>query len=668
MPGGFTVPTEFIAIDKFSSKLWTMSTATQEFVSRATAGVARVERGFYKLLTPLNTINRMLSGLGYYIGLATLVLFLGRAVNVLADFQQANIDLALVMDTTVAKNAKFTSQARSLALQTGIAATEISKLQYELATLFGSDYKIESLVAPITRGAIALRTTPEELGGIVGAILQAYKMGPEQAQTIVDQLTKAGNETALTFEKMKTMLPTTLTAANLTKMDFPTLLAHLGILADAQVHVATAGTAVKNMMIISDVKGKQLDKTLTNLAGKNHILAQSYHLFKQRSAVSAAVLSTEMERLAGLTEKIRNESGGVAEKITTGRLDSIRGGLTILKRSWEEFIFSIDDGNGPLALSIKNFALIASAVFLLASGSDEADDKLRQLKPEILQSARNWMFWTKWVLRATAALVVLALLFKVWALISVVLSGALAGLNFMLGLTAGFFQLHYVWIGRSIPALWGYIAATNVATAASAAWAAVLALNPIALIIEGVIALIILVTMMVRKWDQWGAAASVALLLIMGPFALILPMIMEITRNWDLLVKAFSSDGMIAGIKLMGKVILSAIIYPFEQLIEIIGNFTGMDLFKNVAAQMHEFRHNLGVTVGETPTQKKEEVNPEVERGQKMQKDFWAAAMAQKSSVEIWDKTGGNFDVLSPSEGVNIKSDSTMNYLNGYFK
>lgn len=96
--------------------------------------------------------------------------------------------------------------------------------------------------------------------------------------------------------------------------------------------------------------------------------------------------------------------------------------------------------------------------------------------------------------------------------------------------------------------------------------------NPIGVIIVGIAALIALVTAIIIKYDEWGAAIT----FLLGPLGWVINLIMSFRRHWDSIVQAFQTDGIIGGLKRIGLVILDALLMPVQQLLELIAKIPGM--------------------------------------------------------------------------------------------
>ena len=119
-----------------------------------------------------------------------------------------------------------------------------------------------------------------------------------------------------------------------------------------------------------------------------------------------------------------------------------------------------------------------------------------------------------------------------------------------------------------------------------------MSMNPIGLIIIGIAALIALVVIVVKKWNDWGAAVS----LFLGPLGIVISMIQSFRRNWDMIKKSFADGGILEGFKAIGRVILDSILQPVQQLLELIAKIPGMASSMQPAIdKIQSYREGLGV-------------------------------------------------------------------------
>lgn len=124
--------------------------------------------------------------------------------------------------------------------------------------------------------------------------------------------------------------------------------------------------------------------------------------------------------------------------------------------------------------------------------------------------------------------------------------------------------------------------------------------NPIGLVVLAIAALVGAVVLIIKKYDEWGAAMTFAL----GPLGMLINMAMSLRRHWDSVVEAFQSDGIIAGLKRIGAVLLDALLMPLRQVFELIGKIPGMGQVAEIHLDViDKMRDNLGVAEPEGKTQ-----------------------------------------------------------------
>jgi TP901 family phage tail tape measure protein len=191
-------------------------------------------------------------------------------------------------------------------------------------------------------------------------------------------------------------------------------------------------------------------------------------------------------------------------------------------------------------------------------------------------------------------------------------------------------------------------AAQGVATAATTAWAAATSAlnaawlaNPIGLVIAGIVLLIGFLVLLYNKCEpfrnfvnslldklkEFGAfiveglgkaLKSLAgfiqqnsekvlafITIFTGPFGFIISIVKELKDNWGAVVEAFKTDGIIAGLKKLGGVILSGILAPIQGFLEMLSKIPIIgEKIAPAADKIKEFRDQLkGVETENTVVQ-----------------------------------------------------------------
>lgn len=155
-------------------------------------------------------------------------------------------------------------------------------------------------------------------------------------------------------------------------------------------------------------------------------------------------------------------------------------------------------------------------------------------------------------------------------------------------------------IAQKLHSLWTGIikGATMVWTGAQWLLNAALNANPIGLLILGIAALVGMVVLVVNKFNTWGATFMV----LMGPIGWLNNAFMILKNNWASVVEAFKTDGIWGGLKRLGTVLLDVILYPVQQILELLGKIPGFSSAKKGAEKMQGLRDGLKLT---TPAEEK---------------------------------------------------------------
>jgi len=103
-------------------------------------------------------------------------------------------------------------------------------------------------------------------------------------------------------------------------------------------------------------------------------------------------------------------------------------------------------------------------------------------------------------------------------------------------------------------------------------WNAAMAANPAGLIALGILAIVGAVILLIKYWDEWGASFS----LFLGPVGMLVSYFKTLYDQWEAIKAAFTTGGIIAGLKALGLALFDAMIAPFKQLWGMIKSVTGI--------------------------------------------------------------------------------------------
>lgn len=642
MAAAFTIPSVFTAVDRYTAPLRKMQRATRSFATRAQTSMARVERSFRR---GLGVMNRAVGGFGLILGGAVLVGGIGNVIGVFKDFEQANATLSSVMaSATIPQLKALSDDAKRLGSTTAKSATEVVGLQESFARLGFEAPQIINMTEATIAGSIAMNSELSETADLVGAVVKTFDdFSSIDTPMIVDQMTLSTQKSALSFIKLQTSIPIVAGAASAAGVPFTKLLALLGKLSDSGIDASSSANALKRIFIEAKAKGSDFGEILQSIEKNQDKLTASVDEFGVRAAVSSVILSKNI-RETEILDKVLQGAAGTADEAAKKQLATLNGALTILKSSWEGFILSLEDGTGSFSKFLTTSVRVISSVLSIASGVDEAVTSFKEMKPILTENEKRIRSIAESIVSWIKGIGIAIGLF-------VGLKAALILYNVAIGIAGVLTGQASVAIGLSNIAMKAYkitsIAVTVVqwlwnAAMSAGALAMTILTSPITLIILGIAALIALVVVIIRKWDDWGAALSI----ILGPLGFVISLIQSFRRNWDMVKDAFTGGGIKSGLLAIGKVILDAILMPVQQLLEILSNIPIVGEFAMKGAeQLEKFRTSLGLetessafTLRENERGRFNAVNPAAARQESLERSITESK--QNTSITIKDETG----------------------------
>ena len=141
---------------------------------------------------------------------------------------------------------------------------------------------------------------------------------------------------------------------------------------------------------------------------------------------------------------------------------------------------------------------VATEVLTLASGMGKAKLEMTEKERVIRKYAETTIDVVKWITKFIVSLFIIKG-------IIIVVTGITWAYNIAIGVQAAMTGKLTKSIVASKTAMSAYRAVTLIVTAAQWAWNAAMLANPIGLIIIGVAALIALIVVIVKKYNDWGA-------------------------------------------------------------------------------------------------------------------------------------------------------------------
>lgn len=461
-----------------------------------------------------------------------------------------------------------------------------------LATAAGADLTTAVDIATDALGAFGLVTEDEK----------ALEGNLNRLSDVMAKTTNMFNTDISGFFESAKMGAATFTATGQSLEDFSAM---VGVMASSGIKGSESGTQLRNMMLSLASPSSSAQKALDKLGVKTtdaqgnflniiDILGQFENgmkgmgdaektaaltdIFGKRTVTGVTLLLKEgTEGLKKYSGELQN-AGGTAANVADAMRGSLANRIEVLKSALTElgfkFVDAFADKGGKaienLTTAITNFDPTPIINFLTTAFS-------------VIFKVVGVL----WKMRIVIISLVIAWgLYKAAMIAAVVVSG-------IMGMVRAVQTLTSVQQGMN---------------AVQAIFNVLLIANPLGVIIVAIAALVAIIIVCVKHWDDITAAMArgwdwikknqEAVLGIIGvfsgPFAVVISVVREFWNEWDKITQAFKNGGIVAGLKQIGATILSALLVPLQGVFELLGKVPGVGkLFKNFAGNIDVFRNQI---------------------------------------------------------------------------
>lgn len=356
-------------------------------VEKAMGKASKGSSGFGVSLRSLDKITEIIRGTLWSLGLiitGQIVDTFKNAIQIIIDFEAENSKLAAILQTTKEGVKDLTKQARELGATTSYTATEVTKLQIELAKLGFAKEQIQAMTPEVLKFAKAVDTDLGSAAALTGAALRIFGLQAEDTGRVVSTLAVGTTKSALSFSYLQSAMSTIGPVANAFGFTIEETTALLGALANSGFDASSAATATRNIILnMADSSGKlavALGKPVKNLdeltAGLRKLeqegidLAGALDLTDKRSVAAFQTFIKGADSLQNLRDGVSDCTeafDGMVEEMG----DNVRGSLTILSSTLEGLVLRFYESRGVIRLLIQ-------AVIKLLEGVGWCIDKFNE--------------------------------------------------------------------------------------------------------------------------------------------------------------------------------------------------------------------------------------------------------------------------------------------------
>lgn len=285
----------------------------------------------------------------------------GSFVRKIAEFQQANANLATIMQVSRREIKTLTEDALMLGRTTEWTASQVTELQTALAKLGYNIPQIRNMQASVLQFATAVGANLPDAANLAGASLRMFGMHSTEMQKTLEILTASTNKTALDFEKLKVALPYVGAIAHSIGFDVADTSALLGVLANSGLAASRTGTGLRKVLLeLSKENGKlqtamgggiktfdDFVNGLQALRDRGLEAGEAQKLVGDRAGAALLILANGVDDIRRLNKEVR-DTDGLLKDIQAERLNTLHGSTLLLKSAWEGLIQTFRDSAGPM--------------------------------------------------------------------------------------------------------------------------------------------------------------------------------------------------------------------------------------------------------------------------------------------------------------------------------
>ncbi len=624
------VKTIFSAVDKFSKTTRIMSKSVQSFASKSEVAIARSSRAFRRLTPNIGSAAKQFLSFASAAAITTVVLAgINFTIQGIKNYETALASAQAITGTTNKEFALFKTQIEAVAKETKKSAVNVAKAFELVGSAQPELLKNADALGLVTKAAITLSkasgddlaVSAESLTGV----MNQFGLSADQAARTMNVLAAGSVVGSANITSVGESMKNFGAVASGANLSLEESVALVEVMGKFSVKGAEAGTKLRGSIL-------KLQKANVGYASGQFKVNDA--LLEAKKKVDGLATAQEKDRAILKIFGAENVSTGKILLNNIGLFNKLTKGVTGTNIANEQAAIN----SSTLTVALEE----ASAAWLnMVVTSGKATSALNTVKRAVQFVTRN----LDTIVSVGTKILLFFVAWKALLLASAIVMGAY---NIGLGIMGALSGTASIAIGANTIALGAYKFALGIATFAQWLWNAAMLANPIGLIILGVAALIALVTIIIVKYNEWGAALA----FLMGPIGMLINLVQSFRRNWALITESFATGGIVSGIIAIGKTIADSMLMPLQQLLELVSKIDPTGFAASAASKIADLRAKLGVTVindESKNTSTKEAINPKA-----------AEQEALAKTIESTNNAKVSIDVNDPNQRTKVTSDSDI--------
>ncbi|MCR9252295.1 MAG: phage tail tape measure protein [bacterium] len=224
----------------------------------------------------------------------------------IADFEFQMDKVAAVSGATAEEVKRLTDNALELGAKSKFTATEIGKLQEELARLgFGTD-QIVNMTDASRKLAQVADAELGEAAKVLGKQLNAFNLSSEQSADVANIMAESFSKSALDLEQFSVAMSFAGAAGKAFGLDLADVTAMVGVLIDNGIQASKAGSGLRDIFADLTTKGLSLEYALNKVNQSEDGFATALDLVGKTSANQLLILAQNQERVKSLGGELKD--------------------------------------------------------------------------------------------------------------------------------------------------------------------------------------------------------------------------------------------------------------------------------------------------------------------------------------------------------------------------
>ena len=479
---------------------------------------------------------------------------LGLAAKAAIDFESSMADVAKVAGVAVGSGTFYElgEQAKQLGAELGVLPSQASELMAELAQGGVAIEDLETISRLAGKVGVAFGISSGEAGEAFVKTRNALGGTIEDTSRLMDAINHLGNTTAASSSNL---------------IEF---MSSGGAGAAAAAGAGGEAVAAMGAQLISMGNGASEAGTVMERFTKTVLMNKKLRRVFDQAGGGADGMFAVIEKGANLTGKAQDEyfqqfgAYGLNIQLMAKNLDSLKDKMLDVSDA-TVIADSVNDefANRTSTTGFKINQLKSQLLGIAISIGDVLVPVISELADEVLPIVKNtakWMSENKDLVKG-----------------GVKIAGIIAGISFAIS-------------GLST-ALLGISKIMTIVKGVQIAWNLAMMMNPIGLLVAGIALLATGIYLAISRFETFGSVLG----FLMGPIGYLINGIMMIKNYWSSIVDAFKGDGIIAGLKRIGVMLVDFFLYPLQQALNLVSKIPGMgNLAGGARDSINDLRARLG--------------------------------------------------------------------------